>query len=201
MKWFMSLLVIASFYCVSLNQAYAWPWDKKDAAKDSAVEKKEKQPAAANVKSQAGQSKPAEKSKPASEEKIKQDEEAARKAKRALVEQKRKEINNIEWELQMTPLSGKGKPIAETATFRNMQVSFSEFGKKGFTASNFSLKIQEDKIVVWETMQTAEKAGVAFWRGEISADLQKMRGVVSYQTNDKKKEDYSFISTNRKQLE
>lgn len=195
MKNFLCCAVIMILFFTCVPGAYAWPWGKKEPVKSDT--------SSAPVKSESStMSKTNEKGKAASgQEKANKDEEAAKKAKRALIEQKRKEINNIEWEIQLNPLSGKGNPMIETAIFRNMQVYFTEFGKKGFTASNFSLKIQEDKVIVWETMQSSEKSGVAFWRGEISPDLQKMRGVVSYQADNKKKDDYSFISTKRRQLE
>jgi hypothetical protein len=188
MKRVAVLALTLTFLGVSLPQAKAWIWDKKDKAAQT-----EKQPTEAKKDKST-------KAKQAEEPQAKADkaQEEARKAKRLLIEQRRKEIDNIEWELQLVPLAGKGKALSETAIFKDRQVSFVEFGKKGFNPSNFSLKIQEDDIIVWETMQTAEKSGVIFWRGEINPDLQKMRGVISHQISDKKKEDYSFVSTSRK---
>jgi len=195
MKKLLNLVIILGFLSVGLSEANGWFWDKNKAEKEKPVETKEKQPVVGETKIPVDK-----KTKLEEEARIKENkaQEEARKAKRALIEQKRKEINNIEWEIELVPLSGKGKTLSETVVFKNMQVSFVEFGKKGFTPSNFSLKVQDDKILVWETMQTSEKSGVVFWRGEITPDLQKMRGVVSYQISDKKKEDYSFISINRK---
>ena len=59
----------------------------------------------------------------------------------------------------MTPLGGKGKKEAETVVFKDNQVSFVSYGKKGFPSTNFTLSVQDDGMVVWETMQTSEKAG------------------------------------------
>jgi hypothetical protein len=74
----------------------------------------------------------------------------------------------------------------------------SGYSKRGFQATNYSLSIQGDGTFVWETMQTSEKSGIAFWRGEISADMQSMRGILSHQISDKNKEEYSFVSTAKK---
>jgi len=202
MKKLLVLAVILSFSFVCLPKANAWFWDKKAEDKEKTDQVQTKQPAAEKTKTKekkkAGEK--SEESQKKSEEAQKKAEEEARKARRALIEQKRKEIDNIVWKIQLAPLSGKGNGFSETVVFKNGQVSFSEFGKKGFTPSNFSVKVQDDKIIVWETMQSSEKSGVVFWRGEITQDVQKMRGVVSYQISDKKKEDYSFISTERKTL-
>jgi len=196
MKRLLSLVVILSFLSVCLPEAQAWSWGKKQGEKEKTVETKEKKSAPGKVKSKEEEKNQAEEL----QKKTQKSEEEARKVKRALIEQKRKEMDNMEWEIQLNPLSGKGKVLPETVIFRNSQVSFIEFGKKGFTPSNFSLKVQEDKILVWETMQSQEKSGVVFWRGEISPDLEKMRGVASYQMSDKKKDDYSFVSTKKRAL-
>lgn len=196
MKRLLSLIVILGFLSVCLPEANAWFWNKKEGEKEKTVETKEQKSVPEKVKSKAPEKNQAEEL----QKKTQKSEEEARKAKRALIEQKRKEMDNMEWEIQLNPLSGKGKALPETVIFKNSQVSFTEFGKKGFTPSNFSLKVQEDKILVWETMQSKEKAGVVFWRGEISSDLEKMRGVASYQFGDKKKEDYSFVSTKKRAL-
>ena len=71
---------------------------------------------------------------------------------------------------------------------------------KGFPTTNFTLTVQEDGVVVWETMQTSEKSGIAFWRGEFDPKMESMRGVVSYQPDKKSKQDYSFTSAAKKTI-
>ncbi len=126
--------------------------------------------------------------------------DAALKSKKDAAQKKLAELNNTEWTIEMNPLSGKGKKETDIITFRNNQVSVSGFSKKGFPTTNFTLSVQEDGIVVWETMQTAEKGGVAFWRGEMDLTMQSMRGVVSHQIDEKTKADYSFASTEKKSI-
>jgi hypothetical protein len=118
-------------------------------------------------------------------------------AKKLLEERKRKELANTEWQIELVPLSGKGKKEAETVIFKDNHVSFSAYGKKGFPATNFTLSVQDDGLVVWETMQTSEKAGVMFWRGEMP-DMQTLRGIFSYHPDEKTTIDYSFTSTGKK---
>jgi hypothetical protein len=121
-------------------------------------------------------------------------------AKQEIVKKKMVLLNNTEWQIEMTPLSGKGKKEIDTVTFKNNQVVLSGFSKKGFGPTNLTLTVQEDGSVVWETMQTSEKNGMCFWRGELDKTMMTMRGVASHKIDDKNKMDYSFASTARKVL-
>ncbi len=187
-------LLILFFVFACLNEASAWfgfkPKDKKDAA--PAVS----QPASQQASPAAKPAAQAEKAKQEAE-KLKLD---AEKAKRALIEKRRREINNNEWAIDLFKLSGKGKKEAETIIFKDNQVLVGNFSKRGFAATNYSLSIQGDGTLVWETMQSSEKSGIAFWRGELSSDMQSMRGVLSFQINDKTREEYSFVSTEKKAI-
>lgn len=196
MKRVLSILVAAGLIVGVTTAAHAWFWDKPKEDKAAATAQPKKEEAARPAVAPAPKTQPKPAAKTSEKAKLDAEKKAqeARKAKRELVEKKRREIDNLEWGIQLSPLSGKGKKFSDTVVFKDGTVSFKEFGKKGFSPSNFSLKIQEDDVAVWETMQTAEKAGVAFWRGEISPDIQTMRGVLSYRIDDKTKEDYSFIN-------
>jgi hypothetical protein len=126
--------------------------------------------------------------------------EEALKAKRALSDKKRNELNNTEWQIELTPLSTKTKKEVDIITFQNNQISFANFTKKGFPTTNYTLTVQDDGVVVWETMQTSEKSGIAFWRGEMEKNMQSIKGVLSHQIDQKNKQDYSFISTSKKNV-
>ncbi|HOW42458.1 MAG TPA: hypothetical protein P5110_03315 [Candidatus Omnitrophota bacterium] len=126
--------------------------------------------------------------------------EAALKQKKEQIQRKAGELNNTEWQIELTPLSGKGKKETDVVTFSNNQVVIGNYLKKGFVATNYTVSIQDDGTGVWETMQSSEKAGTAFWRGEMDKTMQVMRGILSYQVDDKTKHDYSFISTARKSI-
>jgi hypothetical protein len=124
-------------------------------------------------------------------------------AQRLLAQEKRKKINNTEWEIELRTLSGsaatkeKEKKEVDLLIFKDNQVSVQTFSKKGFGSTNFTLTVQDDGSCVWETMQTSEKSGVAFWRGEIDKDTAKMQGVLSYHIDDKTTREYSFINTSK----
>lgn len=150
-----------------------------------------------NVEEQAA---PAKQETTAAEKKAEKAREAQLKNAREQQQKKLAELNNTEWQIEMTPLSGKGKKEIDTVTFSANQVAIAGYVKKGFAATNFTLTVQEDGMVVWETMQTSDKAGTAFWRGEVERSMQTMRGIVSYQVDDKTKHDFSFISTARKAI-
>lgn len=122
------------------------------------------------------------------------------KVKRAEVEKKRRELNNTEWQIELTPLSGKGKKESEDIVFKDNQITILGFAKKGFPTTNYTLTIQEDSMIVWETMQTSKESGIAFWRGEMDKGMQNIRGILSHQIDEKTKQDYSFVSINRKNI-
>ncbi len=132
--------------------------------------------------------------------KVNKAEQQTRDLKRKAVEQKRMLLNNTEWSIEMMPLSGKEKKDLDVLLFKNSQVSSIGFGKRGFPASNFTLTIQDDGTIIWETMQTSEKAGIVFWRGEIDPEVKTMRGIISHKVDEKTSEDYSFAATGKRDL-
>ncbi|HNQ50596.1 MAG TPA: hypothetical protein PLP56_04135 [Candidatus Omnitrophota bacterium] len=179
------------FILVSGADAHAWFWEKKD------------ETAAPAVKEQKSQKAPkAQKAQPAAPAAQKLDKalEKELKDKRVVVAQKMSLLNNTEWQIELSPLSGKGKKETDTVTFRNNQVSLANYGKKGFPSTNITLTVQPDGSMIWETMQTSEKSGICFWRGELDKAMTVMRGVLSHKIDDRTKQDYSFTSTSRRTL-
>ena len=57
-------------------------------------------------------------------------------------------------------------------------MSFAGFGKKGFPSTNITLTVQPDGSLIWETMQTSEKSGICFWRGEMDKALERLQQLV-----------------------
>jgi hypothetical protein len=193
MKRLAVLLVGFGFILTNLTAAHAWIWGKP---KTEAPAAKEAAPAAAPVKA-----KPAEAAKPIVESQSDKARDEALKAKRAIAIKKMNELNNTEWVVEMSSMNNaKAKKEMDTVTFKDNQVSIANYSKKGFPTTNFTLTVQEDGTVIWETMQTSEKSGIAFWRGEFDPKLQTMRGVVSYQLDSKNKQDYSFVSSSKKNI-
>jgi hypothetical protein len=177
------------FILMNLTAAHAWIFGKKKAEAPAATEE-----AAAPAKAK-------EAAKPAAVSQSDKARDEALKAKRAIAQKKLNELNNTEWLVDMSPMAAKaGKKESDVVTFKNNQVSIASYVKRGFPTTNFTLTVQEDGVVIWETMQTSEKSGIAFWRGEFDPKLQTMRGVVSYQMDKKNKQDYSFLSSSRKNI-
>jgi hypothetical protein len=185
------------FIAISLSSARAWFWEhKKENKKTQAPAAAQQNKVAPAGKGTPGAGAPAAK-KPAVADKAKAD---AAQAKKEMLAKKRQELNNTEWEIQLNPVSGKGKKETDRAVFQNNEVAFINFSKKGFAKSSYALSVQQDGTLVWETMQTSEKSGINFWRGEVSPDLQSMRGFMNHQIDDKSREEFSFFSTSKKNL-
>ena len=184
--------IMAGFFLTYSSKAEAFLFGKK---KDQPAESSDQAQAAA-----AGQ--PAAKAAQVKQETPKKTEKQAEaiEAKKKLSDKKRSDLNNTEWPIDLTGITGKEKKETDTVVFKNGQVMLTGYSKKGFPATNFTLTLQDDGSAVWETMQTSEKSGVAFWRGEIDPQMQGMRGVLSLRVDDKTSHDYSFVSTGKKDI-
>ncbi len=192
MKRLVVLLVGCGFILTNLTAAHAWIWGKQKTAPQAV--KQEEIPSPEKPK-------PAEVAKPVQESKSDKARDEALKAKRAIAVKKMNELNNTEWAVEMSSMNNaKVKKEMDTVIFKDNQVSIANYSKRGFPTTNFTLTVQEDGTVIWETMQTSEKSGIAFWRGEFDPKLETMRGVVSYQLDSKNKQDYSFASSSKKNI-
>lgn len=107
-------------------------------------------------------------------------------------EQLRAQLDGTQWAIQLTPTSGskEAKPKEDSVSFTAKQVTSDFLSKAGYPSSNYSLSIGDDGRGVWETMQTKEGEGVAFWRGELEGT--RMFGVLSKHPLEGDPEDYSF---------
>lgn len=119
--------------------------------------------------------------------------------KRALTKLAKEELNNSVWDIELRPMannaSKKLKKTPDTLRFQDKKIGSDKLIKEGFSTSNYTVRIKgkDNDIVIWETMQTSEESGVAFWRGEVR-DGDTMRGVLSWHVTDKKKRDYTFVN-------
>ena len=112
---------------------------------------------------------------------------------------KKTDLNNTEWTIEVKPMGGKGKAENDTIVFTDGQVVSKEMEQSGYVPTNFSVRLLEDETFTWETMQTSEKDGVAFWRGDIGPD-GIMRGVISKRDNKNKTSDFNFVSVNMQKI-
>lgn len=98
------------------------------------------------------------------------------------------DLEQTEWQISITPgLSGKE---ADIISFTSGKFSSGKLNAKGYAASNYSFRIEDDKTIIWETMQTGAE-GTASWRGEFEAG--KMKGILSLREDGKQPQDFSFI--------
>lgn len=111
-----------------------------------------------------------------------------------IASKKKAELNGTEWNITLTPMGmgGKGKQETDVITFANDKVGSKNLEGRGYVPSGFSVRLQEDGTVIWETMQVSEKDGTVFWRGDIKDGV--MRGVLSRRDKKEKTYDYSFVS-------
>lgn len=100
------------------------------------------------------------------------------------------EFRSSEWQVLMTENASK-EELADTLSFVDGKFISAKMTELGYQSSNYSITVEDDNKIVWETIQTCP-AGVASWRGEIEAG--KMSGVVSLRQKDKQPQDFSFVS-------
>ncbi|GEM_PF-1915710 len=124
-------------------------------------------------------------------------EEAKRAEMRKKVEAKKLDLNGTQWEITVNPQGGTKGNLAggDTLKFQDGRFLSENFSKLGFQATNYTITIPEVGPAFWETMQSAEKGLVTFWRGEWDGDT--MSGVISRQLPEGKNEDYYFTSSAR----
>jgi len=115
-----------------------------------------------------------------------------------IIAQKKQELDGKKWEIELKPMEGgaKAKVEKDVIIFSEGKVSSQNLAKLGFSPTNFSVRLEEDGTIIWETMQTSEKAGMAFWRGDIGPD-GVMRGVLSRRDTKGNIYDYNFVSINK----
>ncbi|MCX5693112.1 MAG: hypothetical protein NTX47_05460 [Candidatus Omnitrophica bacterium] len=123
---------------------------------------------------------------------VKQDEDMVKKIKEA-----EKELNNTKWQINLSQITQAEKKdkFTDALLFKDGKVEMESLKSQGFSASGFTITVKGDNIIVWETMQTSEKKGLAFWKGEIEEG--RMRGVLSRHFDEKTVKDYSFYSTGK----
>jgi len=109
-----------------------------------------------------------------------------------LVAAKKAELNNTEWAITITPISGKGRAETDVISFVNNRVVSANLSNAGFSATGFTVRVKKDGIVTWETMQKDGKGRAAFWRGDIKDGV--MRGALRKRDSKGRLSDFSFVS-------
>ena len=103
---------------------------------------------------------------------------------------KAEELDATEWEVKLMPVSG-GDETLDTLNFTQGRFISGKLNTTGYTASNYTLTIEDNGKIIWETMQTGPQ-GTASWRGELEQGI--MRGILSLRQDGKEPQDFSFMS-------
>lgn len=155
--------------------------------------------------------------KKAEEEKKKAEE--AKKVRAAAIAKKRKmikaakgKLNDTVWNIEVKRLGGgkdkkKAESFNDTVRFVDNQIGSETLADDGFSFTNFSVRIKEKRgptgkdLIIWETMQTSEENGLAFWRGEYEQDDTVMRGALSRHYDKENIKNYTFSGTKAEAVE
>lgn len=101
-----------------------------------------------------------------------------------------KALDNSQWQIILRSVDGQSAEMNDSIYFREGKMTSEKFLKTGFKPTDYSIKQYKDKIV-WETIQ-AYRGTMASWRGEVRGEA--MRGMLSLQSPDGSRQDFSFIS-------
>ncbi len=186
MKRVFIICFLLGFWLTFSATGHCWPWERKA-------------PAPAPKASEAVKEQPAQQAAVAVA--IPQDiKEAPKPSKvnlnkeKLLREKKKSALNNSQWDIEVVALNGRGPKQKDILVFRDNKFSSENYLKQGFKDSNYTLTLLENDMAVVETMQTADKGGIIFWRIEFNTEVTVCKGVLSRQVTNVKTEDYSFVS-------
>jgi len=115
--------------------------------------------------------------------------------RRNMIKAAKEKLNNTVLEIELSQMTAEPKKetFKDTLRFSDNKIESDKLKAEGFPATNYTVSMSGEDIVVWETMQTSEKKGLAFWKGELENGV--MRGVLSRHLDEKTVKDYSFAST------
>lgn len=101
-----------------------------------------------------------------------------------------RDLENIEWQIRVISLSG-GQVQNDIVYFEEGKFISRNYLLKNYSPSEYSLVIQDEDKINWETMQTAGGAVIS-WRGEIKKG--EMEGSIRLRFSDGRTQDFSFVS-------
>ncbi len=103
-------------------------------------------------------------------------------------------IESMIWEVDIYTVTKDGttQPIKDKIRFNGKSFESYYFSSQGFSPSNYTVRVRENGAITWETMQRNPKGQVISWRGDLEGN--QMAGVMSFQSDNKNAQDFSFIS-------
>ncbi|MBI5873389.1 MAG: hypothetical protein HZB36_04510 [Candidatus Omnitrophica bacterium] len=122
---------------------------------------------------------------------VEKNKKLSSKKTKELLEQKRLELENTSWDVEMKLASGE-KKMTDRLIFKDKQFSSEGFVLGGFKPTSYSLTMKDDGVIVFETMQPGENGGTVFWKGEFGPDNISVRGITSQVSPDQTSQDLYF---------
>jgi hypothetical protein len=111
-----------------------------------------------------------------------------------MIKAAKEKLNNLVWHIEVAQMTSEPQKetYKDTLRFTDNKVASEHLASDDFPSTNYTVSMSGENVVVWETMQTSEKKGLAFWKGEVEGGV--MRGVLSRHFDEKSVRDYSFSS-------
>lgn len=103
-----------------------------------------------------------------------------------------RDLENTEWQIRVISLS-EGKVYNDMVYFEDGKFVSQNYSLRGYPASDYSLIIEEEDKVIWETAQPGPQGDIS-WRGEIKKG--EMEGNFRLRTSAGEVKDFSFVSIN-----
>lgn len=103
-------------------------------------------------------------------------------------------LNGTIWEVELISVAPDGTqtPIRDKIVFDGRSFESHYFASHGFSKSNYSINVDANGIVTWETMQRNEKGEVISWRGDWNG--KQMEGILNYQPEGQATQNFSFAT-------
>ena len=121
---------------------------------------------------------------------------AAQEKKREMIQEAKDSFNNTDWAIKLIPTGEdreSRKEEEDILHFSGYKFRSDKLINETFKPTNYTVRLKgkDGSRVIWETMQTSESKGVAFWRGEFQKD-GSVQGVLSWHVSDEDRRDFSF---------
>lgn len=102
-------------------------------------------------------------------------------------------VESREWVIYVKPSEGKKARVeTDVLTFKDGTITSKNFLAKGYGTSNYTLSVQEDGTIVWETMQVKNDIDLVFLRGELRGN--SMRGAIGTKPQKGARESFDFTT-------
>lgn len=104
------------------------------------------------------------------------------------------DLNGTIWDVDLVAASALGEKIFIKDKIRFTGRSFESyyFKVRGFSGTNYTMTVQDNGVITWETIQKNPEGEMVSWRGDWEGD--KMEGMLSYHSAGNSPRDFSFMS-------